>query len=374
MTNRPEQLHQEVILEKETMDRVPKILIVGHGVMGTAYGKILGELGYGPDQIIVHDTDSEKLKDTDAVTPVVDMTEGLAQNPAAVFVTANTNAHLSVIEQAAPHTRNIYVEKPVVEPSQQEALRRILERHQDVRGLVGYVINASPVMEKLIDHMRRHNLHALSSIGVWAKRRGNRRPTAGNSVDEIIHMLMAHHSLVKATQEPTEFSVRSASTLFGHNGFYDSNQQAKLYGDDIKPNSTTQGTINIHTDTFRQVPLTFQSSFVAGDQVRNMTIHLGDDNGNHTHTANMHFDKRHDGTVTDTGEIVCESNNEVEAAWEAREVNKLRALTASVLRYFANPEGKNAAKVTTFDQDAFGEQMLEAIEREAKPVRIGEKY
>lgn len=365
-------LSNEEALDPEVVSAVPKILIVGFGQMGGYYQKILRDLGYTSDQILLCDSNPQQLEGVQGATPVHNLDKGLDQNPQAVFVTPNTHAHLSVIQDSVESgTKNIYIEKPIVEPEQQEALANLLKEQKDVRTIVGYVINASPVMGALVDHMRENDLHLLSSIGRWGKRRGNKRATAGNQVDEIIHMLMAHHALTQSTQNVDDFDVNSVVRMKGQIGFFAPDKQRELYGEENLPDSTTQGQIYLETDRFKAVPLLFQSSFVIGEQIRNIVAHLGDGNGRHTHTANLHFDQRADGKNTDTGTLIREPDGALELEWRAPEVNKLRSLTINALRYFAEPNQDTAAKVTTYEQDVFGERILKMVGESSHDVTIG---
>lgn len=271
MSNSLRVLSSTEVLKPEIVSAIPKVMIVGFGQMGGFYRNILSDLGYKPDQILVCDTNPAQLAKVQGATPMNKVRDGWDQQPQAVFVTTNTHAHLPVLQEAVESgVKNIYVEKPIVEPSQLEVLAHLLQQHHDVRVLVGYVINASPVMDALVDHMREHDLHVLSSIGRWGKRRGNTRPTAGNHVDEIIHMLMAHYALVKSTQNVAGFGVDSVVRMKGHSGFYNVEKQSGMYGTQHLPDSTTQGAIHLETDRLEGVPLLFQSSFVLGEQMRNI--------------------------------------------------------------------------------------------------------
>jgi hypothetical protein len=85
----------------------------------------------------------------------------------------------------------------------------------------------------------------------------------------------------------------------------------------------------------------------------------------------MHFDKKIEGKVTDTGTVIGESDGTLEVEWSAPNVNKLRSLTVQALSYFANPNPTTAAKVTTYAQDQFGEDMLKMIDTSALDIEIG---
>jgi predicted dehydrogenase len=172
--------------------------IVGVGQMGRNYLRILIEdLGIHPEQIVLCDTDPERLMQALLVSGALvgaKSTEDLASKVDAAIVATNTPSHYSVIRCLAENgVRRILVEKPITQNAQE--LQKIRDLELKCDGLqisTALVIGFSPVRKILVDLIKNENLVLRDATGSWGENRGydgEKHPTAGDRVDEFAHML-----------------------------------------------------------------------------------------------------------------------------------------------------------------------------------------
>ncbi|MFZ2886242.1 MAG: Gfo/Idh/MocA family oxidoreductase [Minisyncoccia bacterium] len=179
-----------------------KVGVIGLGQMGKFYlAKLFEDLEYPAEDVIGWDINSARFAEVRQKYPkirVANSFEEFARSANAFIVTVNTPAHHTVIEGLAPHAQCILLEsgtpllceKPLASDFVKMKQIRAAARRYNIDIRTALVIGFSPVRNELIKLRDEQHLVLREAQGLWGKNRvGDTRPTAGDRVDELVHML-----------------------------------------------------------------------------------------------------------------------------------------------------------------------------------------
>jgi len=261
-----------------------KIGVAGLGQMGLNYLRNLQELGQSVDQIVGCDIDAGRIKKVCATYPDLVTTqsiEELAANADSFIVTVNTPSHCEVIETIADNAAErvigkngaayILCEKPLVQHTADlKRLQELEARYKGLKILTALVITFSDARQMLESVMQADSLELRYAGGRWGKNRGRdseKRPTAGDRVDEFIHMVEFLFSLMR--KEGITYS--DVISQVEHLEYVDEEVQSAAHQYDssfpLKPDHATQALLNVKAGN-NMVPMCLSSSFLEAQQVR----------------------------------------------------------------------------------------------------------
>jgi hypothetical protein len=264
-----------------------KIGLAGVGQMGNNYLTKLEELGIPASNIAIWDIAQERMKKAQEKYPAITVAstlEDMAETAEIFIVTVNTPAHLDVIEtitrRAGPRviprmgSLHILCEKPLVQTPFE--MRKIEELVREFNGLnisTALVITFSLTRDYLAHLMQDEKLELRNFGGRWGKNRGSSkelRPTAGDRVDELIHMAEYGFGLLRDTYIGP---VRVMSQV-GYLKYANPDSQRTAHTRDssfpLIPDHSTQVLLDVDIGHGRTTQMSLASSFLEARQVRNV--------------------------------------------------------------------------------------------------------
>lgn len=278
--------------------------LIGNGVMGNNYAKIISELRGSDVTVACYDLDYQKAKDL-ADKYGFDAYSVLPVHLDAAIVAVNTPSHMDIIVRLLQNgTKHILCEKPLaMTPKEVRRIKRELEQYPDARVYTALVINFSGAIERLRAMMTTSSLVPLEMSGSWGKPRlldKIARPSAGDVEDESVHPIGVMLALINQGLRACTVRGNVGSLRFVKPGVQEA-AHARDASFPLTPNHSTSAMM-----WFNGVPLFVHSSFLLARQERLVRGVLGheSDRGTPTHSFEIEFDVRHEGGVADKLTIV----------------------------------------------------------------------
>lgn len=254
------------------------VLVMGYGRMGKLYVKQLLAAGIPPGDIIVVDTDGNRMFECAQQYPrmtIGALPDALSRCPKVALVLTNSPAHLVALEALrGTSVRHVYVEKPTVLSHQLNGLRRLTDVFDTF--VTGYLINFSPAVSALALIMQSQKLDLYQGSARWCSdRTGDKRPTAGDVQDELTHSAELLFMLTRLTQRIERVNVCS---FLDYVPLMNEAVQKAAHERDatypLHPESSAQVGVVVRTSTGTSIRLMLQSSFVAFDRERRVEMIL----------------------------------------------------------------------------------------------------
>lgn len=356
--------------------------IEGVGQMGMYYLKLALKLGMSLDDIWLWDIDPTRLETARAIYPSVRIASSFAEFAAAAdafIVAVNTPAHHEEIRGLAEHgARRVLVEtglppilceKPLA--LNVVSLQKIRAVERSFPGLdisTAMVIAFSPTRGIIADRMETEGLSLRTCVGRWGKNRGRSdefRPTAGDRVDELVHMAEFLLSLMQS--DGIRFVDVVAQVEYLRYANADSQREAHERDPSfpLVPDSSTQALLSVMKESGEVAQMALASSFLEAEQVRDVggtLTHHGTDEP--VYSFNVHFDVKGSDHLT----LTHVRTNEV----ERRELtcDKLLALTEA---FFVHAQGgARDSRLASVEWSGAFVDLMEAI-GESDELRRAEK-
>lgn len=302
-----------------------RITIIGMGQMGSFYTNNLLAMGH---EIVAYDIDPEKVEKARQTFPAIQVEDSLDALPTTdvAVVASNAPSHASVIEAlAARGTRFFFCEKPL--GLSVEDTDRIASAVRSVEGAVytAFLINFSPAVAKVLKIMEDEDLVMMEGFVTWGKNRfGDTRPSAGDTEDESVHGAELLRMFAAVNRHiHTETVTGRVSYLDFVNPDAQNHAHALDSSFPLQVDSSTFVTMTIETDT-GPVYCSLQSSFLLGEQVRNVRILLAKRTSPTTplYAIRMDFDVRTENGTADLLQMT-DIQNRKDLGEQAIEANKL---------------------------------------------------
>lgn len=260
--------------------------IIGAGQMGSYYLRNLVEKKSIPARdISIFDIDSQKTSALAAKYEGLMIADSLADlsHRAQIFIVAvNTPAHYEVIETLARHgarrvlresgIQSILSEKPLAPNLVDLRKIRALERkYTNVQISTAFVIAFSPTRIALTELMAKEDLVLRVFGGRWGKNRGSAkelRPTAGDLVDEFVHMSEFGLGLLPSSR----IDYVDVSAQVGYLKYVNVQAQQRAHERDpsfpLVPDHSTQALFDVKLVGGETTQMSMSSSFLEAKQVR----------------------------------------------------------------------------------------------------------
>lgn len=281
-----------------------KITIVGLGQMARYYANAIKAFGYGEENIIGVDVNPDKIAAFKSAYPLAEVSLHYPEVAPVAIVATNTPSHHTVIEHLARmcETRWIFCEKPLgIDTAAVEDIQEVVDKYK-VKVFTAFLIGFSPAVTALVNKMLDENLVLVDGSSTWGKNRiGDSRPSPGNLMDESVHGVKVLLDLAHINQKVLSKAVMARLSF---PSFVDPEAQKLAQKFDksfpLDPNGTTKCLIDFNTDIWAFTCLT-ESSFVRGDQVREVTATLAHKEAPHIPLihAKLAFDIKGEGGVED---------------------------------------------------------------------------
>lgn len=366
-----------------------RIGIEGVGQMGLSYLEKLRELGFDPADIVIWDTKPEKMSAAQhrfsGIRPATSF-EDFAGLGDAYIVAVNTPSHHVEIERLAMHgvqhvlresgLPRILSEKPLADSVVSLRKIRALQRaYRQLNVYTALVISFSETRQRILKLMKDEGLTLRVFGGRWGKNRGKStelRPTAGDRVDEFIHMTEFGLGLVRS------HGVRHVDVTAQVEYLAYANEQAQREAHErdssfpLRPDHSTQALLCAATN-HGEVQMCLASSFLEAKQVRTVWGTLavpGSDEP--VYSFSIDFDVKGADKITLTP-IRSDTPEETTLPCD-----KLRVLTESFLRTARGEVADD--RLAPVDWAGFFVEIMEAIgmsdklRREIKPSRLRVSY
>jgi predicted dehydrogenase len=293
-------------MERELLDRVSPIVVIGYGAMGEIYVQELLAAGLPPQQLIVVDRDEERrakclAKHENLMNVSANFMDVRGLQPKTAFVLTNSPEHLGTIRPCLDAgVQWMFVEKPLVLTSQVGDLLSIVHTHRlGLEGLyTAYLIPFSGAVQALKKKMADEGLAVYHVDARWGKNRlkdRQQRPTAGDAEDETVHPVSVALDLLRVGRHPAlSFPVTMIRADLVHFPFFDPQvQEAARQHDMSYPVRPESGT-NLRMEVLANhgpVKVWVQSSFLSFDLERRIEVVLGPtEGGDPTVLARLEFD------------------------------------------------------------------------------------
>ena len=348
--------------------------VEGLGKMGTDYLAILTrKIGVPPESVIGWDINPERIREAIVKFPGIRAActfEEFARGADAYIVAVNTPAHHIEIERLARSgarhvlcetgTPSILCEKPLAQNV--VSLRKIQaveRRYSHLQISTAMVIAFSPTRTALIELMREHNLQLRRFGGRWGKNRAAAkevRPTAGDRVDEFIHMTEFGLSLLRSHGIDYIDLVAQVEYL----AYVNEGSQRKAHEIDpsfpLRPDSSTHALLWVVLENGMVAPMSLASSYVEAQQVRTVWGNLTQPHSDEPiYAFNIEFDVKGDDVLTIT------HNRSDTKEVRSLACDKLRALTEAFLQQAQS--GVRDDRLASVEWAGKFVEMMEAIGR-----------
>ena len=265
-----------------------RIGVEGAGQMGRYYlANLIEKLRIPPENVAVWDIAPERMAVIQAKYPgIVAATSGddFASKADVFIVAVNTPAHHTEIERIARHgarsvlcesgTPSILCEKPLAQNvTNLRKIRALERRFKDLEISTALVIAFSPTRKVLLDLINSERLTLRVFGGRWGKNRGSSkelRPTAGDLVDEFVHMTEFGLGLVRHQ------GIRHVDVVAQVDFLHYVNAEAQRVAHErdpsfpIVPDHSTQALIAASIQNGETVQMSLASSFLEAAQVRSV--------------------------------------------------------------------------------------------------------
>lgn len=326
-----------------------KVTVIGMGQMGSFYTKNLVAMGH---EVIGCDIDPNKVELAKGQFPDLQIEGSLDVLPVTdvAVIASSTPSHASVIEVlSARGTRFFFCEKPL--GLSVEETDRIATAVQSVDGRVytAFLINFSPVVAEVLKLMTDEDLVMAEGFVTWGKNRfGDTRPSAGDTEDESVHGAELLRMLAAVNRHIHQEKV---SGQISYLDFVDQAAQDHAHALDpsfpTRVDSTTMATLAMETDT-GSVICSLQSSFLIGEQVRQVRILLADrvNPKKPRYAIRMDFDVRQDDNSVKDVIRVTDIQNRKDLGEQAIGANKLYSQLDAFFRVVNGQE--EDARLTSF--------------------------
>jgi predicted dehydrogenase len=238
-----------------------------------------------PADIVIFDIKDERVAAAAAKYPglsVAQSFEKFAQAASAYIVAVNTPAHHTEIDKLARFgarrvllesgTPSILSEKPLAQNVVYlKQIRAVGRRYPDLRIHTALVIAFSPARKKLIELRDEKGLVLREFTGSWGKNRAvltEKRPTAGDRVDELIHMLEFGLGLLP------EIDYVELTAKMGYLSYVNEAAQREAHLRDssfpLRPDNSTHLMLRAAMPSGTSTRMHLESSFTKAKQVRNV--------------------------------------------------------------------------------------------------------
>lgn len=313
-------------LSHEAQDHV---VVIGAGgfTAKNLYLRNLDNMGFAPGQIVLVDTDEERLNavheshtDSPAYLDTDEALEALAEEGktvSSVIIASSTAAHASNIRSVVKAAQagyldlsktKVWCEKPVTPTEIFDEIRQLAADQPDLDISVGYILRYSRTLAELQGYIEEHGLTITGLDWVYGKdRTKDTRPTQGVFPDEIVHPLSVTDLLLNRAVGNV-LGVEVDAATIQRRPFADAEVQdkARITNPDIpeKPTSDvdTQLRYLFEKDgTVSEIPVTVSTSFLLQEEMRRVVVSVSGSDGDDKLVVD--FDKRkesEDGTVTRT--------------------------------------------------------------------------
>lgn len=325
-----------------------KLGIEGFGQMGEYYLKLARKLGMALDRIWLWDINPMRLEYARSTYPGVRIASSFEEfaNAADAFIVAvNTPSHHEEIQGLAQFgARRVLVEtgmppilceKPLA--LNVVSLRQIRAVERSFPGLdisTAMVIAFSPARGIIADRMETEGLSLRTCRGLWGKNRGRSdelRPTAGDRVDELVHMAEFLLSLMQGDGISHVDVVAQVEYLHYANADAQRSAHERDPSFPLVPDSSTQALLAVRKACGEVAQMSLASSFLEAEQVRDVGGTLTRRGTNEpAYSFNVRFDMKGSDHIV----ITHVRTNEVER--HELKCDKLLALTEA---FFVHAQG-----------------------------------
>ncbi len=333
-------------------EKISPIIVAGAGgYMGVPYVRKLIECGIPLDQIIGVEPNAERAEAITnlgvSVRPSVLDCKDIG--PKTAIVVVPSPLHRKVFDQCAEiGVQNLFTEKPLVLRAEElEGLDTL-----EMNILVGYLINFSPIVEKLIMFMREHHLRCTQFMSLWGKNWcAVNRPMGPDLEEELPHPLVLALALIGYDFE----SIRAYALAGSFIPFVrpelvqEADEQGFGFGREL--NDTSIAFLKVQRGSYPSVPVSILSSFNAFEQRRLVDVSLSTfDKSFPDYKVCLEFDNPAQGGTVDRLRIIGarDDNLVLEKEWlQTGKPDKIGLQLKAVLEAFAG--GSRHPMIVDFD-------------------------
>jgi len=334
-------------MEKSMNPDTEKHLLIGYGCHGNQFPSRLIGHGIPEHDLIIVDTDPQKVASAKEAYPDATCTNQLnavlgGPPIQAAWILVNTGLHLQVIKEVRNKVRNFFIEKPLVAPQHLEEAKGVL---QGAKVVCGYLLRFSPASQLLREYLR-NNLCIIDAVTSYygkyrmfhhyTKIAGNRRATEGDLIDESTHGFDMVRHIASANQDLS--SARMLHYNQTHHPFVNEDAQQRLNQIDgvtrLIPDNMTNWTIEWPHQA-GAVTYSGISSYTLASTIRRFDFLFAEGKG----AAMIDFDQKKD----EDHLLIVKGNGESHTDLNFT-TDKLGAQVAATLQYFR--DGNKSALCT----------------------------
>jgi predicted dehydrogenase len=268
--------------------------------MGDYYANnLVNKCGVPADQVVAHDRVAERAQALQQKYGIIAAEEFPTGVDTAIVATNTPSHHEVVVRLAQDGIKNILVEKPLAQTP--EGVSFITKAAHGAKIYTALVINFSPAIQRLLEHMEREQAFLLEFYGRWGKNRGaatEKRPTAGDLEDEAVHPIGV--VLALATYR-ARFESARVSAEVGYLPYVNEAAQAAARALDssfpARPNHSTSANIQLHADNYHgagfcKIQGHVHSSFLLAQETRMVGGLIGSPETGPVYAFELLFDQK----------------------------------------------------------------------------------